>query len=162
MNTRQYVCPALLAALMLPAAAMAQQATANLEVSITIVDGCLINAATLAFAPQIVGVTSVVDDAASVTLNCTAGTDYELGFGLGQYANGTQRRMQDSGTNYVNYQIYTAAERTTILGEVGGGNTITGQGTGSAATVSVYGRVPGGQTVVAGSYTDQVLMTLQY
>jgi len=162
MKTRQYVYPVLLAALMLPAAAMAQQVTANLDVSITINDGCTINAGPLAFDQQSVGFGTDVDNNATITVSCTAGTNYNVQFGPGQNANGgTQRRMA-SGNDLVDYQIYLQPERTTVLGVTNGTDTIAAAGTGSAEPHIVYGRVPGGQTLVAGSYTDVVQMTVVY
>jgi len=163
MKIQQYACPALLAGtlLLLPLAAMAQQSTADLAVSIKINAACTIDDATLTFAPQTGGIAANVDDDATVTVNCSAGAPYQVGFGPGANAQGNQRRMESSG-NYVNYQLYREAARTTVLGTASGTDTIAGTGSGVNQTITVYGRVPAQPGVLVGDYSDQVLLTLSY
>jgi len=101
MNIRTYTHCALLAGALL----MAQTSTANLNVSITINAACAINDQNLTFDPQI-GLNTNVDNNAQFSVTCTSGLPYEVGFDLGLYAQGNQRRMWDGGGNFVTYQIY--------------------------------------------------------
>jgi len=165
MNIRTYTHCALLAgALLLPAAAMAQTSTANLNVSITINGACLINDHNLIFDPQI-SLNTNVDNNAQLSVTCTNGLPYEVGFGLGLNAQGTQRRMDDGSNNFVTYQIYKDSSRTQILDAnfgVGSPGTISATGNGNAQSIDVYGRVPPQSNPPAGTYADKVLITMVY
>ena len=61
----------------------------------------------------------------------------------------------------LNYGLYRDSARSQSFGQ--GSNakvvTLTGPGSGS---VSLYGRIPGGQIVPAGTYTDTVVVTLSF
>jgi len=98
---------------------------------------------------------------APITVNCTPGASYQVGFGQGNHDDSGQRRMQNTNNDYVDYQIYLETGRTTVLGMNWGTNTIGGTGSGADQTVNVYGRVPP-QTAAVGDYTDTVLTTVQY
>jgi len=163
MKLQKHLYSALLAgAVLLPAGAMAATATANLDVSIKINGACTLSAATLAFADQtglIIGAN--VDDTANVTVNCTNTAPYELGFGPGNNNQGG-RRMADGSGNFINYNIYGDFGRISVLTALGGGSTINGFGDGNDQTLVVYGRVPPQTVTAVGTYTDQVVMTLEY
>jgi spore coat protein U-like protein len=69
-----------------------------------------------------------------------------------------------SGANTLNYNLYTSSGYGTVWGD-GTSSTaaITGTGTGSAQSTSVYGRIGSGQTSVPpGSYADTVSVTVTY
>jgi len=167
MNTPKILLARALAmgALAVPVAALAAaSAPANLNVSLTINTSCTINNATLTFPPQSGSLTSTVDASATITLNCTNGTPYAIWFDQGINVSGFQRRLRTGSSNYLNYNIYREASRTTVLGPASGGvnNTIAGIGTGAAKTETVYGRVPAQAIPTAGTYVDLVKMTVQY
>src|SRR5436190_1433424 len=69
-----------------------------------------------------------------------------------------------TGTNLLNYNIYTTSARTTVWGDgTASTATIGGTGSGSAQSVTVYGRVGSGQTSLpAGAYADTVAVTVTY
>ena len=96
--------------------------------------------------------------------NCSGGArTYTATFSAG---NGTlAARNLRSGTNTLGYNIYKDAAYTQILGNGSGGtatiaNTNTGSGTGPTHTL--YGLIPAGQDVPAGSYTDSLTITLTF
>lgn len=96
--------------------------------------------------------------------NCSGGgRTYTATFSAG---NGTlAARHLRSGTNTLGYNIYKDAAYTQILGNGSGGtatiaNTNTGSGTGPTHTL--YGLIPAGQDVPAGSYTDSLTITLTF
>jgi spore coat protein U-like protein len=68
-----------------------------------------------------------------------------------------------NGANTLNYSMYTTAGRTTVWGD-GTLSTVTqaGTGNGTGQALTVFGRVPTGQYVTAGSYTDTVTATVTY
>jgi len=156
MNIQHCTRSALLAAaLLLPSAAMAVEETANLTVTLTIEASCTLDAATLTFGPHTGAITTPLTSDADLTVTCTPGATYTLGFGNGSNHDGGTRRMKHStSTDYVKYQLYkdstydTVLEGTTVLKETD--------------TLKVYGRVEDNQTPPVGTYNDTVVMTLTY
>jgi len=67
-----------------------------------------------------------------------------------------------SGTNVLNYQLYSDSARSTIWGNTVGTDTVTGSGTGLALDHTVYGSIPAAQVVPAGSYQDTITVTISY
>lgn len=70
------------------------------------------------------------------------------------------------GSYVLNYNLYIDGAYTQIWGDGTGGSvsksdTIGGL-LGSSLTYTVYGRLPGGQNVAAGAYTDTVFVTVIY
>ena len=151
--------------------AQAGTATANLTVQMTITAACTINAATLDFGSNAgtILVASNVDASTTVSVTCTNGSPYSIGMDNGLNVSGSQRRMK-SGSNFINYNLYTDAGRTNAWTTASSSTTCAttnscalGTGNGSAQSVSIYGRVPSiGTAPPTGAYTDTVLMTITY
>jgi spore coat protein U-like protein len=154
-----------LAAISLPAPATAATVSGSLATSATVTANCTISTSALAFGNVDSTSPSNVDASGGLTITCTNGSAWtaSAGVGGGSGASYANRRMT-AGANLLNYNIYTSAARTTVWGD-GTGSTATlgGTGTGSAQSVTVYGRVAGGQTSVPiGSYADTVSVTITY
>ena len=152
------------------APAMAATNTSNLDVSAEIAANCTINAAALDFSaydPIVAHKTVDYDVTADVTTNCTTGATATIT--LGQGANDTAgtpgapvRRLKSGTTDYLSYNLYQDSGHATVWG-----NTIpTGvapPATNGADQIStVYGRVPFGQNVPLGTYTDTVVATVNF
>jgi len=74
-------------------------------------------------------------------------------------------RVMKSGSWSLNYNLYTSAARTQIWGNgTGGSATVSygGGGTGPSYAITVYGRIPASQNVGAGSYSDSLIVTIQF
>lgn len=140
--------------------AIAATATTTLAVSATVVNSCSITVGNLLFGNYS---TADVTGQSTITLTCTNGATYTIAADKG--VNGTlAQRIMKSGTNSLNYNLYTDSARTIIWGD-GTSSTVTiaGTGTGTSQTINVYGKIPAGQnTVKAGSYTDTVNVTISY
>jgi spore coat protein U-like protein len=67
-----------------------------------------------------------------------------------------------SGTNTLNYQLYSDSARAVIWGNTAGTDTVTGAGTGLAVNHTVYGSVPAAQLVPAGDYQDTITVSIFY
>ncbi|HMG46644.1 MAG TPA: spore coat U domain-containing protein [Allosphingosinicella sp.] len=153
------------AALCLPAPAIAGTVGNNLATSATVTANCTISTSPLAFGNVDSTSASDVDASGGLTITCTNGSAWTASAGLGagsgaSYAN----RKMTAGANLLNYNIYTSAARTTVWGD-GTASTATlgGTGTGSAQSVTVYGRVGGAQnSVPVGNYVDTVAVTVTY
>lgn len=135
--------------------------TAPLAVSATVTGTCNVTTSAVAFGNVDVTSGSNVDATGGISVTCTNGTAWAAaaGAGNGTGATVTARKMM-SGTDLLNYALFTDSGRTTNFG---GANTISGTGTGSAQASTVYGRVASGQTTVpSGSYADSVTISLTY
>ena len=147
-----------------PGWVLAGVATQSLPVSATVPNDCAFSggAATLNFgsySPIGANATSNLDATGSFNISCTAGTTGSIALDLGSNASGATRRMS-SGTNFLNYEIYTDSGHTTVWNNV---NLVNYTAVSSApVTQTIYGSVPGGQNVGAGNYTDTVTITVTF
>lgn len=143
-------------------------ATANLSVTATVSNNCAISTAAVAFGaydPIVTHAATPLDATGTVTITCTQGTSRTVGLNLGSNATGSTRRMVSGGTNYLTYELYKEAGRTNIWGN-SGADLVT-PATDPAASnapvdLTVYGRVPAAQNVVAGNYADTVVATVTF
>jgi spore coat protein U-like protein len=145
---------------------MAGSATANLSVTATVSANCTISTTAVAFPAYdpIVTNASVNDDGTgSVIVTCTRGTAATIGLGLGANASGSQMRMKDATTDYLNYALYQDSGRATVWGNSGAGllSPVAAPDK-TPRTFTVYGRIPSAQDVPAGSYTDTVVATVNF
>ncbi|QHI98828.1 fimbrial major subunit CsuA/B family protein [Xylophilus rhododendri] len=168
----------LLTALVLVAVGAATQVQAagtandNLSVVATVAATCTITATggTLNFGPyDPVGnnAATALTGTGSVSTTCTTGSDVKvtLGEGLnkdsGSTASSPLRRMTDGSSHYLTYTLFSDAG----MGTVWGNDTNTGlstTGTGAPSSLTVYGSIPAGQNVPAGSYADTVIATVTF
>ena len=113
------------------------------------------------------------DATGNVAMRCTtlAGLliDYSIDLGMGSDSTSFSPRKMASGSNRLNYNLYTSGAYTSIWGDGNSGTShVTGSATLkllSATTVNhtVYGRIPANQkTLPVGSYSDPVVVTITY
>jgi spore coat protein U-like protein len=117
------------------------------------------------FGSNVGTVAANIDRTSTIGLTCINRTAYTIGLNNGNNASGTTRRMRIGTTSYyVPYELYSNSGRTVRWGNTINTDTIPGTGTGSAQTLTVYGRVPPtGTTVPAeGSYSDIITVTITY
>jgi spore coat protein U-like protein len=147
------------------APASAQSATNNLSVTTNVANNCTITTAPVAFGayePVVANASTPLDGTGSVTVACTRGSSATIGLGLGGNAAGSVRRMGGGG-NFINYELYQEAARTTVWSN-GGAGLLSPAAAPSVAprNFTVYGRVPAAQDVPAGPYNDTVLATVNF
>lgn len=142
----------------------AATATANLSVTASVVQACLVTGGTLAFGNYDPTAGTNLDQTGTFQVACTKGsTGVTIGLGLGANASASQRRMTD-GTDFLNYELYKETARTNVWGN-SGANLVsyTPVTSSTATTFTAYGRVALGQTGVGvGSYTDTVVITVTF
>ena len=146
----------------LGAAALAQTETGQLAVSATVLSGCALIGGTLDFGTYISGQEGALDASGQIGfVNCSGTLTFELDGGM--QGNVSDRRMSGPDATLA-YQIYTTSARTSIWGT--GGNAfvlpLPSGATPSTGNLTVHGRIPGGQAVPGGSYTDIVNITLNF
>lgn len=107
-------------------------------------------------------IAAVYDNTTTLSMQCRGGTPWTLSLDNGKYPDSGTRRMRIDGTDsYVRYGLYYDANRSLPWGQ-GTSDTLAGSGTGAVDTRTVYGRVPSGQNVPAGIYSDTVTATITY
>jgi spore coat protein U-like protein len=147
--------------------------TTNLAVSANVAGSCTITGTTAlafgAYDPADVNFAANLDATGSVTVRCTRGTvaSVNLGQGLNAAAGSTcvtpQRRMSDGGTERLGYALYQDAARSTVWGcDTTNDQSYTSAGPSAPTTLTVYGRIPGGQDAAPGSYSDTVVVTVSF
>jgi spore coat protein U-like protein len=130
--------------------------------SATVVTNCNISATNLNFGT--VGLlTANVDTTTTVAVQCTNATPYNVGLNAGTGTGATvASRKMTSGTKTVTYSLYSNSGRTTVWGNTVGTDTVTGTGSGSNQSLTVYGRVPVQTTPAPATYTDTIVATVTY
>lgn len=136
--------------------------TAAFTVFATNVTTCTVSASTLNFGATGV-LQSSLDGTGSLSVTCTNAAPYTVSLdgGLSGATDPTQRKMTRGGEEIV-YGVYLNSARTLPWGDQAGVNTASGTGSGLTQNYTVYGRVPAQATPSPGSYTDTVVVTLNY
>lgn len=151
-------------------AAEAATATGQFQVQLTILAACQVsNTNTLDFG-SVGGWTSNLDATTTFQVQCTTGVPYSVGLDSGANAGllgilGLTRNMKHSATaTYVGYELYTDSNRLVPWLNIGGApvSLVSGVGTGSPQTHTVYGRVPVQTVPGPGTYTDTITVTINY
>ena len=140
-------------------AAYAATETGTLSVTATVQNGCALDGGSINFGAYTAGQNVALDAVGQIDfVNCNGTIRIELDGGGSANVNGRQLR---SGANRLNYQLYKTSTRSDIWG--------TGTSAQSmqilspqSGSMSVYGRIPGGQTVPSGAYTDTVNITMTF
>jgi spore coat protein U-like protein len=147
--------------------ASAATKTTTFGVNAVVNPNCLVNAPDLAFGGY--DGTAAKTGTSVISVRCTAGATYALSLsaGGGTFA---QRLLSGSGSNKLQYNLYTTLAATTIWGD---GSPLTGTvaGTGAGMGVpnaqshTVYGELPDNafnQAAPSGNYNDTITVTITY
>jgi spore coat protein U-like protein len=165
-SKRAWIGAALITAcIFVPPPARADSTTDSFTVSAHVVSSCEVIASDLDFGDYNPVAAANVDAATSLSVTCTNGTGYNVGLdlGLGAGASTAMRYMVDGGAVHaLGYTLYQNAGRTTLWGTTVGSNTRAGAGTGSAATIDVFGRIPMNQAVPSGNYSDTITVSVTW
>jgi spore coat protein U-like protein len=165
-----YKLSVLVSALTLAGSAFAATTSATLTVTANIATSCSINSPTLAFgtyAPIGANVTTPLDQQVDLTWTCTVNTPIVIWLNegnnkaTGSVLSAPQRQMA-SGGNMLAYFLYSDFGRGTLWGSTDATSPFLLTGTGSPQSATIYGRIPGGQPNVAGTYSDSVTISLNY
>jgi spore coat protein U-like protein len=136
-------------------------ATGTTSISGSVAPTCSVTAGTLGFGSY--SSASAALASAGVSVNCSNGATYQVGLDGGQNVSGSTRRMTGPGGAMLSYQLFRDSLRTVAWGDGSAlGARVSGTGSGSAQALTVYGRIPAGQMPTPGSYTDSVIVTVEY
>ena len=151
--------------------ALAATATSNFTVTAKVLSSCTIATTGISFSnydPVVANNTTPLDANGAVTVACTAGATTTIGMGQGANQAGASTaamplRQMASGAHRVRYDLYQDSTHATIWGDVGATSAMTYNSTSMAAqTFPIFGRMPAGQDVQTGAYTDTVTATIQF
>lgn len=142
----------------------AASSAAPLEISANVAPNCRIAISNLAFGqydPLAQHSTAQLDAAAEVTMVCTRSSRASVYIDFGRNAVGSSRSLASTTTQHVSYQLYRDSGRTK---EWGGGDSLQFVSTGvhKPQELTLYGRIPPGQEVASGVYTDVVTATVDF
>lgn len=140
--------------------ANAATTSAQIQVSVQVIANCRIVVTDLAFGaydPLVQHSTQALDGSANVQVLCTK----NLRATVLMDESGIASRAMHSGPDSLSYAIFSDASRTNAWGT--GANAIQITGTGSSPQeLTVFGRIPAGQVIPAGWYTDAVTATVDF
>ncbi|MDB5711256.1 MAG: spore Coat Protein domain protein [Sphingomonas bacterium] len=144
--------------------ASAAETSSTMGVSATVTSNCAVSTTPIAFGNIDVTTGTAVDNTGGISVTCTNGTAWAAAADAGLGVGGTiTTRKMTSGSDLLNYGLYTDSGHTTVWGDGTDGSTTTGTGTGTAQATTIYGRVLASQNAApAGSYADTVAVTLTY
>jgi spore coat protein U-like protein len=135
--------------------------TGQLTVTATVLSGCTLIGGSLDFGDYVSGQPGNRDAAGQISyVNCSGLLTFDLD---GGQAGDVMARRMSSGDASLGYQIYRTSARSSVWGM--GADALQLQLLGAApmsGSVGVHGRIFGGQSVPAGSYTDIVNITLTF
>lgn len=125
---------------------------------------CVVTALPLAFGSinQVAG--AAIDSQTTVIVTCTPGISYNVGLDNGTHAASGVRRIQSlTSSATIPYAVYSDAARSTAWGTTVGTDTVAQTAQLLPTTLTVYGRIPAGATLVAaGAYSDLVTVTVTF
>jgi spore coat protein U-like protein len=124
---------------------------------------CTISASGVDFGAYDPRSTTADDGVGQVNLNCPTGTKTAtVTISTGNSGSYTVPRRMTSGTNNLNYNLFTNSNRTTIWGNGSSGTGTMSVSSRGVFTLPIYGRIPAGQNVRAGTYSDTVTVTVTF
>ncbi|WPZ14834.1 spore coat U domain-containing protein [Nitratireductor rhodophyticola] len=129
-------------------------------VSATVPANCQVNTQDVDFGARGVLATNV-DATGEVDVTCTPGSAYTISLDGGNAGAPPTQREMSKGTETVIYGLYRDAARSQPWGSTAG-TTVSGSGSGSGQSFTVYGRVPPQHTPSPGTYVDTVVVTVTY
>jgi spore coat protein U-like protein len=136
-------------------------ATAQFSVTATAAASCQISAGALGFG-NYSGL--LINASSTVMVTCASGTTYNVGLNAGTATGATvsTRKMTGPALATLDYTLFRDSARTMNWGVTVGTDTVSGTGNGAAQPITVFGRLPAGQSPNPGSYTDTITATLTF
>lgn len=150
----------------LPAAAATSSGT--MSVTATVPSGCTVTTSNLDFG---VYNGAAVNATSDITLVCTASSTASIALNAGQNAVtpnvvSTRQLNEANSSNKLAYDVFRDAAHSLEFGDTTGTNTLDNVSVAAGATgqtVTAYGRMPDNAgTLIAGTYTDSISVTVTY
>lgn len=108
---------------------------------------------------------STLTSTGTITVACHGGpppATYTIALSTGNSGSFSSRNLS-SGTDALNYNMYTSSSYTSIWGDgTGGSVTVTGSDESKTKTYTVYAQLPAPQGVTPAAYSDTITVTVTY
>jgi spore coat protein U-like protein len=130
----------------------------------TVVTNCQVTVSDLAFGaydPLGAHANQQLDGSAAVRVVCTRSAGASIELDSGENNSGSQREMS-SGTTRIQYQLYRDSNRTRAWSRDSDAVHLVSSSARDSQQFTVYARVPAGQKVASGLYTDVVRATVYF
>jgi len=164
-STTRIIAAVVAAAVTLPLTAGAVTRTATFDISMKIVADCSISAAAMDFGQSQGMLSTAVTTSSNISVTCTNTTPYNVGLnaGTGTGSSGTTRYMSGTGSSAgaVRFNLYQTPGAG-AWGNTQGSDTMSGTGTGSLQTLTVYGEIPAQATPAPDTYKSTVTATVYF
>jgi len=121
---------------------------------------CTVFATGVAFGTHNFLATAPIDSTGSVTVTCDAPAAYSIGIHGG--FTGTLARAMTAGSHQLAYNLFADAARTVVWGDGTGASVKVSSAGTAGSTHTVYGRIPARQNVPAGSYSDLLMVRVEF
>lgn len=135
--------------------------------SAAVLEACTVSATGVSFGVYNILTPAPNDSTGSVVLQCSP-SDKNIRISLSTGSSGTYAaRTLTQGGNQLLYNLYQDAARTAVWGDGTGGTSVltianwTG-GPNAAQTHTIYGRMPAQQDAAAGTYSDSIVVTVDF
>jgi spore coat protein U-like protein len=149
------------ALVVLAGASVSAQETDVLTVQVTVQESCSIEGSTIDFGTYSAGQQAALDAEGTISYtNCAAGT-LTVSLDGGTVGTVANRSMGNGNGDSLSYQLYRNSARNQVWGTGGEAMELVLL-VPDSGSVPVYGTIPGGQNVPAGSYSDTVNVTLTF
>lgn len=125
---------------------------------------CTISTTAVSFGTYNVFSAVDLDSTGTVTYRCGTERNITITLNRGGAATFNPRQML-KGSEALNYNLYRDAARTTIWGDGTSGTQVYSDANppnNQNVTVNIFGRIPAGQDVTAGSYTNTITATINF
>jgi spore coat protein U-like protein len=104
-----------------------------------------------------------LDGVGEIRMTCSGGTSYRISMKSAKVNPDGSREMKTPASPRALYFLYLDPSRSIPWGDGTGGTRLyAGTGTGLPQSVPVFGRVPARQRLAAGTYSDDVLITVSW
>jgi len=98
----------------------------------------------------------------SINVDCNGGGGpFKVTLSTGQSHSFTSRQMR-SGANVLNYNLYTAASRSTVWGDGTGPSSAMYAGRNSLSRLDIFGQIPALQDAAVGNYSDNITAIVNF
>jgi len=143
----------------------AGNAAASIAAGATVINNCKITTSDLTFTSYDPLAASDVTGTGTVTIACTKGASPTVALSVGAnptHATGTTRAF-NNGTSYLSYEIYKDSNYATVWGDAGSAVLTAGAAPDkNGRSFTAYAKIPAGQDIVAGTYSDGMTATVNF
>ncbi len=131
---------------------------------------CSMGVGTINFGNYSPFLASPLDSTGTITITCSGGgnslVEYNILLSRGGSSSYSPRQMF-SGTNSINYNLYTTSARVIIWGDNTGGTSIVSDSyrmdkVGVTREYTIFGRIPSRQNIPPGVFEDIITITVNY